>query len=133
VLVSSTPSLGYLTSLDSFFLVAFGHIFTSFIYCSIKHGYIVSIDDMIKNNEAHAALLKRKSVGSTATEADAAEPLPPAIPGLVSWARACFRGLPSYVAGGGWAGLNLHQRLDLVVMVAFTITYAISAAIALRG
>ena len=80
--------MGYLTSLDTFFLVAFGHIFTAFIYCSIKHGYIVSINDICRNNAAHAALLKRKSVGSTATEADAAEPLPPAIPGLISWARA---------------------------------------------
>ena len=138
VLVSSTPSMGYLTSLDTFFLVAFGHIFAAFAYCSIKHGYIRSIDDIVHNNDAHqrAAASARKAqlhVGSVATEADAAhpEPLPPAIPTLAAWARAIARGLPGYVCGGGWAGLNLHQRLDLVVMVVLVVTYCVSAAIAL--
>jgi hypothetical protein len=137
VLVSSTPSMGYLTSLDTFFLVAFGHIFAAFTYCSLKHGYIKSIDDIVHNNEAHQrAASARKGqlhVGSVATEAEAAqpEPLPPAIPTLAAWARAIVRGLPAYVCGGGWAGLNLHQRLDLVVMVVLVVTYCVSAAIAL--
>jgi hypothetical protein len=140
VLVSSTPSMGYLTSLDTFFLCAFGHIFAAFLYCSIKHGFIKSINDMVLNNEAHAALAREKGkgqlhMGSVAAEAAGAapqaEPLPPAIPGLASWARAICRGLPSYIAGGAWEGLNLHQRLDLVVIILLSITYCVSAAIAL--
>ena len=139
VLVSSTPSMGYLTSLDTFFLCAFGHIFAAFVFCSIKHGYIKSINDMVLNNEAHAALAREKAkgqlhMGSVAAEAGAAaqpEHLPPAIPGLASWARAICRGMPAYISGGGWEGLNLHQRLDLVVIILLSATYCISAAIAL--
>ena len=136
VLVSSTPSMGYLTSLDTFFLVAFGHIFASFAYCSLKQGYCNSINEIVRNNEAHAARGRKGGlhIGSAAAEADAAQPgedLPPAIPTLVAWARAICRGLPAYVCGGAWAGLNLHQRLDLVAMVVLCITYVVSAAIAL--
>ena len=59
------------------------------------------------------------------------EKLPDAIPGLISWAQAICRGLPSYICGGGWAGLNLHQRLDLVVMIILSLTYVVSSAILL--
>lgn len=134
VLVSSTPSMGYLTSLDTFFLVAFGHLFAAFAYCSIKHGYIKSINAIVANNEEHAALAhKGRVAGSAAPELDASAPahLPPAIPGLAAWALAICRGLPAYICGGGWHGLNLHQRLDLVVMIILAITYVVSAAIVL--
>jgi hypothetical protein len=140
VLVSSTPSMGYLTSLDTFFLVAFGHIFAAFAYCSIKYGYTATIDDLVRNNEAHAARAGKKALhmGAVALGADAdaaaaqqPEDLPPATPTLVAWARAICRGLPAYVSGGGWAALNLHQRLDLVVMAVLSVTYCVSAAIAL--
>ena len=124
--------MGYLTSLDTFFLCAFGHLFAAFAYCSIKHGFVVSIDNIIRNNEAHEALARKRHGGKVAPEEaeEVAEPerLPEAIPGLIAWARAICRGLPAYVRGGAWAGLNLHQRLDLVVICTFCATYIISAA-----
>jgi len=123
--------MGYLTSLDNFFLCAFGHIFASFAYCSVKHGYVVWIDDIVRNNQAHEALAQKEKGEKGGAVFRDVEKLPDAIPGLISWAGAICRGLPAYICGGAWAGLNLHQRLDLVVMITLSITYVISSAILL--
>jgi hypothetical protein len=136
VLVSSTPDMGYLTSLDKFFMVSFGHIFATFAYCSVKHGYAYWLDELVAANRAHFTRHSKRSIlfAEAAAQAER-EPAPvkqqQPIPGL--WALACViaRGLPGYVCGGAWAGMNLHHRMDLLAMVGLTVSFVATSAYAL--
>ena len=46
---------------------------------------------------------------------------------------ATFLWAATYIKGGAWEGLDLHQRLDLVVIIMLSITYCVSAVIALKA
>lgn len=141
VLASSTPSSGATSNLDLFFIVAFAHIFGIFIFCSIKHGYVVTLNQIIAEGEAHArhAHLNKvfpatpgQAVAEIAPEVEGGEraptngPLPNAPPRSVTeLACAILRGLPRYICGGAWSGMNLHHRIDFLFMCLATSSYVL--------
>jgi translation initiation factor IF-2 len=50
------------SNLDLFFIVAFAHIFGIFIFCSIKHGYNVSLNQIIAEGDAYAQRVNLRKV-----------------------------------------------------------------------
>ena len=148
VLASSTPSSGATSNLDLFFIVAFAHMFGIYIFCSIKHGYVVTLNQMIAEGEQHArhAHLKKvfpatpgQAVAEITPEVEeggqrvpASGPLPVAPPRSVTeLACAILRGLPRYICGGAWSGMNLHQRIDFLFMCIATSSYVLFGFISL--
>lgn len=148
VLASSTPSSGAVSNLDLFFIVAFAHIFGIFIFCSIKHGYNVSLNQIIAEGDAYeqrvnlrkvspmtsgpAVAVATQEVEEEGERASPKRPLPVAPPQSVT--RLCFevlRGLPRYICGGAWKGLNLHQKIDLLFMCISISSYILFGFISL--
>jgi hypothetical protein len=155
VLASSTPSSGATSNLDLFFIVAFAHIFGIFIFCSIKHGYLATLNQIMAEGEAYEQRAHLKKVFPATTSAAATGPavdvitpevdesgLPvprsrrqsaEAVPRSVG-RHGCdiLRGLPRYLCGGGaWSGLNLHQKIDFLFMCISVSSYVLFAFVSL--
>ena len=131
-----------------FFIVSFAHIFGIFIFCSLKHGYYATLNQIIEEGEAHVQRMHMKKVfptaagpgvaeitpevdesGLRATRSHQTQEVPPR--GVTELWCDIIRGLPRYICGGAWSGMNLHQKIDFLFICLAISSYIIFSFISL--